>query len=103
MSETIKYVWLDEDGEQVSALHKNFATALNFINGWHDRYMRLKQRYPGFEHSSMHYQAMTKSGKPPVQLVRVVIRTDHEELTEAERMIVEAMLDGQATDEEQSA
>lgn len=92
----IKYMWIDEDGEQVSPVHAKFGTALNFINGWHERVGRLREKWgPDFDltrpHSSSGYTALSKSGKPPVQLVRLVVREVQEELTEQERAIVESM------------
>lgn len=99
IKDQVKYVWLDEDGEHVSPMHNKFGSALNFINGWHDRYARLVDQSPTHEvdltrkHSFMGYQSMSKSGKPPVKLVRAVVRVAQEDLSQAEQAVVDAYME----------
>jgi hypothetical protein len=75
IGEQVKYMWVDEDGEQVSS-HAKFTAALAFINGWHERVERLKKRDGDVDltqtNSAVGYRKMSKSGKPPVKLVRVL-------------------------------
>lgn len=89
----VKYVWLDEDGEHVSPMHVKFGSALNFINSWHGRVERLRERFGDdfdltAKDSAYGYVSLSKSGKPPVKLVRAVVKTFIEDLTDAEATVV---------------
>lgn len=98
-----RYVWVDEDDNQVSPIHKELRSAFNFVNGWSERFERLKNAFyedeeltpeqvkndPRFQRA---YQQMTKSGKPPVALKRVKIEIKVEEPSEEEQALAMMML-----------
>lgn len=97
MSDQIHYVWLDEDGEQMSPTHRNFGTALNFVSGWHRRVDRRRRRDPELDLTrpdpASGYAALSKTGKPPQRLVRIVVREAQEDLSPHELAVVQAMLE----------
>lgn len=86
-----RFVWVDEDGHQVSPVHTTFRRALNFISGWQGNFDRIK----GLEEQTGHIlpasKQLTKTGKPPVALKRVVITATVEDLTEDEQRLVAVM------------
>ena len=90
-----RFVWVDEDGKQVSPVHRNMRAALSFISGWQTRYDNLVQAHSDSERSSGRFldaiNSMTKSGKPPVKLKRVKISVEVEDLTEDEQRLVGIM------------
>lgn len=103
-----RYVWVDEDENQVSPIHKELRSAFNFVNGWDERFERLKREFCKDEdldpddltpemikHDSRFqraYQQMTRSGKPPVELKRVTIEIKIEEPSEEEQALAMMML-----------
>lgn len=86
ISEEIKYAWLDEDGNQMSPTHEKLRSALNFINGWNARWARV-QGQVSWE------KDVTRTGKPPHRLQRLIVRTYSAELTAAQQEIVETYLE----------
>jgi hypothetical protein len=93
----IRYTWVDEDDNQVSPVHTDFSKALNFINGWHARWDRLVERYGTPNVDNMRrfnnaYVPMTRTGKPPIKLIRVIINIERQELTPAETEVCKTML-----------
>jgi hypothetical protein len=44
IEQVIRYIWTDEDGEQVSPLHKTFVTALAWREGWEENWERLNEQ-----------------------------------------------------------
>jgi hypothetical protein len=98
-----RYVWVDEDDNQVSPIHKELRSAFNFVNGWDQRFERIKrecfddeepspeviQRDPRFQRA---YQQMTRSGKPPVKLKRVRIEIKIEEPSGEEQSLAAVMM-----------
>lgn len=98
MIETIlpRYVWVDEDDNQVSPIHKELRSAFNFVNGWSDRWARIVEQYgdPTEEGTSWtgSVDQLTKSGKPPVKLKRVVINIKVDDVTEEEQRMAEIMM-----------
>jgi len=98
IDEQIKYVWVDEDGREVSPVHAKFRSALSFYAGWHDKAERHRKRFGEDAdltqpHSGVGYSSLSKSGKAPVQLKRVVIRTYIEDLADKQQAIVDAYLE----------
>lgn len=94
-----RYVWIDEDGAQVSPVHESLRAAIGFINGWHQRWDKLIEKWgeptgPDDFHFQSAYAPMTKSGKPPVDLKRVHVEIEVRDVSAEERAIVDAMLDG---------
>lgn len=96
----VQYVWLDEDEQRVSPIHKTLGTAVNWVSEWHENYMRLqdklqelyallqtfntdkeRDRY-SFTRCSQNIKAAENSnkklsltGKQPVELARWVMTT----------------------------
>lgn len=92
-----RYVWVDEDGEQVSPIHESMRAAINFINGWHPRWGKLVERWGEPDDDDKFrkhyaYAPMTKSGKPPTDLKRVHVQISVVDIDTEERAIVDAML-----------
>ena len=97
-----RYVWVDEDDNQVSPIHKELRSAFNFVNGWDEKIERFKREMGdedlGFDDIAadpgrrMSYQKLTRSGKPPVKLKRVSIEVTVNEATEEEKTLAGVML-----------
>lgn len=103
-----RYVWIDEDDNQVSPIHKELRSAFSFINGWQDRFERLKRAFCADEdldpddltpemikHDSRFqraYQQMTRTGKSPVKLKRVTIEIKIEEPSDEEKTLAAVMM-----------
>lgn len=90
-----RYVWVDEDEKQVSPIHKELRSAFSFINGWHSRWARMVEKWGtpnDGEYLHREFEAMTKSGKPPVKLKRVEISITVEDITEEEQKMAEIMM-----------
>lgn len=91
-----RYVWVDRDDRQVSPIHKELRSAFNFVNGWNDRWTRIVEQYgdPNEEGTTWtgNLDQLTKSGKPPVKLRRVVIDIKVEDVTEEEQKMAEIMM-----------
>jgi len=89
----VKYVWVDEDGNQVSPIHSKFSTAMHFVAAWWSRHDRVVDRWTSLENApDTLTQSLTKTGKPPVDLKRLVIREEAAELSESERSITDALI-----------
>lgn len=98
-----RYVWIDEDGAQVSPIHKELRSAMHFINGWAANYERVQKerqrmRDSGIENAEtvetradQTLTQLTKSGKPPVKLKRVMIEINVVDPTEEEMKLAEIM------------
>lgn len=86
----VRYVWLDEKGEQVSPIHRKVSTALNFVEGWHERWDRLNRH--NVPEDSNYRKMMTRTGEPPVKLKRVVIETKLAELMPGEQTLLDAWM-----------
>lgn len=96
----VRYVWLDEDGAEVSPQHAKFFTALSFRDRWDDHVRKLRARYGDDADLTQPspaagYSALTKTGKPPVTLKRIIVEVRYDELTLAEKDVLKSMLDGQ--------
>lgn len=90
IDETIKFVWLDEDGNQVSPTHTKIRSALNFVVWWRERFERVANNWGGFERVPDHLRdTLTKTGKPPVRMEQRIIRTYAVELTDAQQALVD--------------
>jgi hypothetical protein len=98
-----RYVWVDEDENQVSPIHKELRSAFNFVNGWSERFERLKKAFCEDEELTLEqakndprfhkaYSQMTKSGKPPVALKCVKIEIKIDEPSEEEQALAMLML-----------
>src|SRR3954468_18060169 len=87
VDEQIKFVWLDEDGNQCSPVHAKFRSALDFISTWDTRTERIARNDDGGAKYRLP-QPHSKTGKPPVKLQRLVIRTYTEDITEAQAEIL---------------
>lgn len=86
----IKYVWLDEDDNVVSR-HLKFKAALAFISGWHGRWAKAMERWGGYERMPLHAaQTLSRTGKPPVHLNRLVVTSEYANLDEMERLTLQA-------------
>jgi hypothetical protein len=81
LTEETKWAWFDEDGEQVSPTHQKFVSALKFFDGWQARFDRVSW-------SDTARQQLTRTGKPPVALRRLIVRTYAAPLTAAQQEIV---------------
>lgn len=105
--EEVRYCWIDEDGTKVSPVHKDFGKALSWISDWPMRWDRLDERATELQlndHHPAHWNErerenieklrhqMTTTGKRPVRLRRLVLRTTTESLIEHERDTVEHVL-----------
>ena len=89
----INYVWVDEDGDQVSPRHRKFTSAMSFVTAWNDRWARIIDRWGSIESAPRQLRdSLTRTGKQPVELKRVVVRYDFEPLSEAEETVVKVML-----------
>lgn len=93
------YVWVDEDNAQVSPIHAKFGSALNFYEGWHERWAKIIEKHgpPTSDQLksvvySKAYTPMTRSGKPPVALKRLVARFSLEDLIPDEASVVGAIV-----------
>ena len=108
-SETIRYVWLDEDGQVVSPIHEHFGAALGFINDWQGRWERLEERLADEQAleppSQSHYtiqriqgrqEKMTRTGKPPSELHRVRVTVSLAPLSFAEQNLLAETFEAQA-------
>jgi hypothetical protein len=110
----IRYCWVDEDGARVSPVHKDFGKALSVIadwpamlarvQRWQDELDEKRREKPDSELGDANYERnnrereekriteamfkITRTGKPPVQLKRLVIRTLVEDLEEHEAATV---------------
>jgi hypothetical protein len=98
LDQVVRYIWTDEDGEQVSPLHKTFVTALAWREGWEENWERLQEQKAEFESNTTDrswYQRrletlaksiakMSLTGKPPVDLHRHVATITIEPLSEKE-------------------
>jgi hypothetical protein len=89
VDEEIRFVWVDEDGQPMSPRHEKFRSALNFINGWSARWDRV--RHLGKD--SHWVLSVTKTGKPPVKLQRLVVRAYAVDLTPGQQEIVDTYLE----------
>lgn len=92
-----RYVWLDEEGEQVSPVHQSLRSAISFISGWQTRWNTLIKRYGEYNLNNKSffekaYSPMTRSGKPPHQLKRLMVKTELVQLSEEEQIIADALL-----------
>lgn len=84
-----RYVWLDEDEEQVSPIHKEFRAAMQFISNWQGQWDAAvaKHGFPTREDLTDRYlpfRQLTKSGKAPTHLKRIVIKIEMEEPSQQE-------------------
>lgn len=96
---TPRYVWIDEDGNQVSPIHREFHSAMTFVNGWQTRWDLLRGKHgrdfdieEEMSYTYSKFRAMTKTGKPPKELKRVVVRVAVEEPTDEEKDKAKVML-----------
>lgn len=86
-----RFVWVDEDKKQVSPVHRDLRTALNFISGWQSNYDRVRKHEEEIGREIPALKQLTKTGKPPVALQRVKIDITIEDLTADEQRLVEVM------------
>lgn len=96
MSESVHYAWLDADDKQVSPTHRTFGAALSFGHGWRARWDRLMRDVEPEEAMRMwpeRVEMLTRTGKPPAKLVRVIVRSEQTPLDEHEQQIVGAMME----------
>lgn len=117
----IHFAWVDEDGVRVSPIHNAIGSALNFITDWNEKVDRIErqaertqaeyerdvQRYTtrgdavpehlvqGLERKVQKIneakEKLTRSGKPPARLARLVTKTTVEPLTDVEQQMAEVM------------
>lgn len=92
-----RYVWLDEDEEQVSPIHKEFRAAMQFVMNWQGQWDAAiaKHGYPDKDDllsSWMPFRKLTKSGKPPTHLKRVIVKIEMEEPSAEEIAQAQVML-----------
>lgn len=94
--EEVRFAWLDEDGNQMSPTHEKLRSALNFVAYWQERYERITSKWGSLENTpSVYREALTRSGKAPVELERRIIRTYRAELTEAQQEVVKTFMDAE--------
>lgn len=92
-----RYVWVDEDGAQVSPVHRELRSAIMFATAWHERWKRLIARH-GEPRDTDDYRfqknhiPMTRSGKPPAALKRLHIAIELVDATDEEKTIAKAVL-----------
>jgi hypothetical protein len=93
-----RYVWLDEDDNQVSPIHREFHSAMTFVNNWKGRWDLLIKRYgePDTDKYAFtsygKFRALTRTGKAPLKLMRVIVRISVEDSTEEEQEKAKIML-----------
>lgn len=95
----VRYMWIDEDGRVVRAEpFTDFAKALTWFQGWEARMIGLRRRLDQAEENGRDWQVdnykkdiemMSKTGKPPVELRRVVLQATVHEISPAERRIIQ--------------
>lgn len=103
--EEIRYCWIDEDGARVSPVHKDFGKALSWVADWPESWARLNQlqsqlsdavserwRQLDAEKIQRARARLTRTGKPPRVLRRLVLRTTTETIAEHERETVDHVL-----------
>lgn len=104
--EEIRYCWIDEDGSRVSPVHKDFGKALSWVSDWPQAWQRMIERENNIsEGHSSNYQdrereiladlrdKLSRTGKPPRTLRRLVIRTTVESPVEHEFVTVASVLE----------
>lgn len=99
--QTIKYVWLDKDGGEVSPNHSSFRAAIGYINSYSMRKRRIetglaKARQREDEWAMNRYSEearnLSKTGKDPVKLSRVLISRALADLTADETLAAAVFL-----------
>lgn len=118
----VQYVWLDEDGERVSPIHKTLGSAVNWVSEWHENCMRLQKKLEELyalqatfttdserkeyafgrcnqdiksaENSS---KKMSKTGKQPIKLGRWVMTTAVVDPNVDERRLSDLVLESSIT------
>lgn len=98
-----RYVWLDEDGEQVSPIHREFRSAILFAVDWQTRWDKLVERFGEPSETNLsrfqkNWSQMTRSGKPPLTLKRVHIEITVDELWPEEAVVAETMTNNAEAD-----
>jgi hypothetical protein len=97
----VKYVWVDEDGEAVSPQHTTFRSAVSFINSYAMRKQRIetglkraRQRDDRWELERRETEEanLTKTGKDPVKLRRLVIAQTFEDPSADEQRVADLFL-----------
>lgn len=100
-SQIIKYVWLDENGEAVSPQHATFRSAVSFINSYSMRRKRIEtgigraqRREDGWELERYETEKanLTKTGKDPVKLARLVVQQTVENPSADEQRVADLFL-----------
>ncbi len=89
-----RYVWVDEDGHQVSAVMREFGRALNFIQSWQARWDKLQRSIEEGRKVYGHgadVAAMTRSGKPPITLKKIVVSIEIVDLEGDEQTVATAI------------
>lgn len=98
-NEELRYCWVDEDDQRVSPVHKDFGKALSWISNWPGLVARLEHWRSGgspWTHGEESIAKLERSvsitGKPPVELKRVVTRTIGEPIADYEVAAIEAAM-----------
>lgn len=114
--EEIRYCWIDEDGARMSPVHRDFGKALSFITDWPanmQRALAAEQRaaetVSGLKDDETHYaisdaqrrlekageatRRMSLTGKRPIALRRLVMRTTTESLADYEAETTRQLLE----------
>lgn len=94
------YVWLDEDDAQVSQICKHFRAAMDFINGWQERWDKQVDRNISFSNSEARdfkseyspWRKLTRSGKPPAKLKRIEVEISVVDCTDEEQAKANIMM-----------
>lgn len=100
MSEIVHYVWKDADDNEVSPVHRDLGAAISFRVNWNKRWLKLLRRFAD-NHGGINADfvpehlltPMTKTGKPPVTLERVITQTWNAPLNDAEVDVIETIVD----------
>lgn len=114
-AEEIRFCWIDEDGARVSPVHKDFGKAISWISDWPSHMARTTEKlekaraemsqhppdsgwYRSAERDATKAQEildrLTRTGKPPVRLRRLVMRTTVESIESHENETVERVVEG---------
>jgi len=106
--EEVRYCWVDEDGARVSPVHRDFGKALSWISDWpewrdriDERELQLDDRNDAYHTARRETESesiakarkkLTLTGKQPVRLRRLVLRTTVESIVDHEAAAVDHTL-----------